>query len=126
MSEGSRSSAQGARGDVTFQAGEREVRVLFTNRALADVERRLGRGIVAVIQDMSQGDAGITETVQILQAGMEASRRDAREPGPAVQANQAFDVMDAAGFATVLEAVMAAISDVLSYGVDDEGADPNL
>lgn len=124
--QGARGSAPAsARGEVVFQAGDREVRVLFTNRSLADVEQKLGRGIVTLAQEMSQGITGVSDTVQLLRAGMEAARRDAREPGPAVAMNTAFDVMDVAGFGTVLEAVMDAVSTVLSYGTEEEGADPN-
>ena len=115
----------GARGEATIQIGDREVQVLFTNRALAEVEQRLNRSILDVAQGMANGTTGISETVVLLRAGMEAARRDAREPGPAVALNTAYDVMDGAGFGPVAEAVMDAVGAVLSYGQHEEDADPN-
>lgn len=120
----------GARGEAMLQAGEREVHILFTNRALADVEQRVGRSIMALLQGAIDGSTTMGETVQMLRAGMEAARRDAHEPGPAVAINTAFDVMDAAGFGPTMAAVMEAVGDVLAYDPGGDGAeeagDPNL
>lgn len=115
----------GARGEATIQLADREVTVLFTNRALAEVEQKLGRSILATAQGLADGTTGIGEVVILLRAGMEAARRDAREPGPAVALNTAYDVMDEAGFGPVAEAVMEAVGAVLSWGTSSEGEDPN-
>lgn len=117
--------AAGARGEMTLNAGDRVVRILFTNRALADVEAKLGKGILAIANGLVDGTTGLVETAHLLRAGMEAARRDAGEPGPAVALNTAFDVMDAAGFGPVSTAVMEAVAAVLSYGQSGEDSDPN-
>jgi len=114
----------GARGESTIQLADREISVLFTNRAMADVEQKLGRSILNVAQGLAEGTTGITETAVLLRAGMEAARRDAREPGPAVALNTAYEVMDEAGFGPVAVAVMEAIGAVLSWGTSEDG-DPN-
>jgi hypothetical protein len=115
----------GARGEATIQLADREVTVLFTNRALAEVEQKLGRSILATAQGLAEGSTGIGELVILLRAGMEAARRDAREPGPAVALNTAYDVMDEAGFGPVAVAVMEAVSAVLAWGTSSEDTDPN-
>jgi phosphatidylserine/phosphatidylglycerophosphate/cardiolipin synthase-like enzyme len=113
----------GARGETTIQAGEDEVRVLFTNRALAAAERQLNRSILGVVQGFADGTSGVTETVHVLRAGMEAARRDAREAGRPVTLNAAYDVLDTAGFAAVAAAVMEAVAAVLGYDGADEKPD---
>lgn len=118
----------GARGETTLQVDGREVRLLFTNRAIADVEQRLGRNIIGMLQGFAQGETGMTEVVTMLRVGMEAARQDARESGPAVAMNTAWKVMDEVGFGQVAAAVMEAVAAVLSYdgAQADEGEDPNL
>ena len=64
----------GARGDVSIQDGEREVRLLYTNRALANAERALGKSVIAVAQAFGTGGCGIYDVAQLLLAGMEAAR----------------------------------------------------
>jgi len=111
----------GARGEATIEADGREVRVLFTNRALAEIETRLKQSIIAVAHGMADGSSGITEAVHLLRAGMEAARRDAHEGGT-VSLADAFQVLDDAGYTKVVLAVSEAIAAVLSYGTD--GAEP--
>lgn len=114
----------GARGEQTIVTPDREIRLLYTNRALAEAEQVLGKGIFEIFQSFMDQKAGITETAQLLRAGMEAARRDARTGGRPVQITDAYDILDEAGFPAVIQAVALAISDVLSYGSEEE-ADPN-
>jgi hypothetical protein len=114
----------GARGEATIAAGDREVRVLYTSRALVDAERQLGRPIQAVAQGFVEGSSGYTEIAHLLRVGMEAARRDARSGGRPVTFEDALDVLDLAGFADVANAVMTAVAEALSYGTE-ETADPN-
>jgi len=107
----------GARGEATIQAGEQEVHILFTNRALAEVETQLKRSIIAVAQGFADGTAGVTEIVHLLRVGMEAAQRDARAGGR-VTLSDAFEVLDEAGFTAVTVAVMEAVSAVLSFGTE--------
>lgn len=109
----------GARGEATIQAGAQEVHVLFTNRALAEVEGQLNRSILAVANGFADGTSGMTETAHLLRAGMEAARRDAHEGGPAVSIGRAFEVLDEAGFSAVTVAVCEALSAVLAYGAGE-------
>lgn len=108
----------GARGEGTILAEGREVQVLYTNRAIAQAERALGRSILDVAQGFAEGQSGVGDVAVLLRAGMEAHRRDARVGGRAITVDDAYGVMDDAGFPAVSEVVMLAISDVLSYGVD--------
>lgn len=114
----------GARGETTIQAGEREVRVLYTNRALAEAEGALGKSIIGVAQGFSAGLSGVTELAHVLRAGMEAARRDARAGGRAIGLEEAYEVLDAAGFASVAQAVFTAVAEVLSYDGGGDGS-PN-
>jgi hypothetical protein len=119
---------QGARGEgvIELPDGE-EVSILYTNRALADVEKATGQSIILVADGFANGRTGIREMAQVLRAGMEAHRRDARAGGRAVTLNDAFDILDAVGFARVAEVAMTAVGEVLGYGVDEGDLDdPNL
>ena len=109
----------GARGEATIQAGEHEVQILFTNRALAEVETQLKRSIISVAQGFVEGTAGVTECVHLLRAGMQAARRDAHVSGM-VPLGDAFQVLDEAGFSAVTQAVMEAVSAVLSFGTEEQ------
>lgn len=113
----------GARGEATIQAGEREVRILFTNRALAEAEGQIGKSIIGVAQGFTEGTTGIGDIAHLLRAGMEAARRDAHAGGKVVTLKDAFQVLDEAGFSAVTVAVMEAVAAVLSFGTEDQ--DPN-
>jgi len=119
----------GARGDAILQVGEREVRILFTNRALANAERQIGKSVIAVAHGFARGDTGIGDMAALLAAGMEAARQDARTGGRATTLNDAYGIMDTVGFERATQAVMEAISSVLSYKGDDgpapDEASPN-
>lgn len=114
----------GARGERIIQAGEQEVRVLFTNRALADAEKNMGKSVFSVARGLVNGQSGIGDIANLLQAGMRAARRDAGEKPFAVSLDRAFAILDEAGVTAVTTAVMEAMTDVLSYKPED-GADPN-
>jgi hypothetical protein len=124
-----------ARGERTFKSGSREVTVLFTNRALAGAEKRLGKGIIGIADGLLSGASGMAEIAVLLQVGMEAARVDARQGGQQISLEKAYDVLDEVGFAAVAQPVMEAVAAVLSYAPVDgdnviEGsakeADPNL
>lgn len=118
--------ASGARGERSFSANGQTVTVLFTNRALAGAEKRLGKGIIGVAQGLVDGGSGLTEVAVLLQVGMEAARQDAKAGGRQVSLDDAYNVLDAAGFANVAGPVMEAVADVLGYtGAAAEPADPN-
>jgi len=114
----------GARGETTLQAGDREIRLLFTNRALAEVEGALDKSIIGIAQGFSAGTSGVTELAHLLRAGMDAARRDARAGGRPIAINEAYAVLDEVGFAAAAQTVFLAIGAVLSYDGEDSG-DPN-
>lgn len=105
----------GARGEAELQANGRTLRVLFTNRALAEAEAAIGKGIIGVAQGFDAGTSGVLELAQLLRAGMEAARRDAREGGRPISMDEAYAVLDEVGFSGVAEAVFLAVAAVLSY-----------
>lgn len=116
----------GARGEQTIVTRDGEVRLLYTNRALAEGEQATGKSVIAVCQGFLDGESGVTEMAHLLKAGMEAARRDARTGGRPVQMGDAYDVLDQAGFQAVSAAVMGGIAEVLAYDPEEEGEDdPN-
>lgn len=120
----------GARGEAIIQAEDKEVRVLFDNRALAEAESSMGKSIVATLSAaQAKNDIAIKDLAQILRAGMSAARRDAGKGKPATLI-EAFAVLNWAGFSLVTKEVMTAVAAVLSYDPSkkaggDEDQDPN-
>lgn len=105
----------GARGEGVVQLADRDVEVLFTNRALAAAETAIGKSVLGVVNAMSKGDAAIGDLAHLLQAGMEAARRDGQVRGRVVTLNDAYEVLDGAGFTTCLTVVIEAVASVISY-----------
>jgi hypothetical protein len=112
-----------ARGEGTIQANGTAVTVLFTNRALAEAETAIGRGIIGVAQGFQDGRSGVGDVAQLLRAGMEAARRDERRGGRAVTLQDAYEVLDAAGFTATANVVMTAVAAVLGYSGEVEEVD---
>jgi hypothetical protein len=119
----------GARGERVIQAGEKEITVLFTNRALADAEQAMGKSVFEVARGLTNGQSGIGDIAQLLRAGMQAARRDAGERPIAVSIDRAYAILDEAGVIAVAAILMEALTAVLSYSASGEGepedADPN-
>lgn len=111
--------AGGARGERAIVTEAGEVRVLYTNRALVEAERAMGKSVLSVAQGFADGESGITEVMHLLQAGMEAARHDARQGGRRVSPNDALRLMDEIGFAGIAAPVMEAVVEVLSYDPAD-------
>jgi hypothetical protein len=104
-----------ARGEGVINVGDNEVQVLFTNKALAAAERQMGKSVLGVVNGFMDGVSGIGDLANLLQAGMEAARRDGRQMGKTVTLNDAYDVLDEVGFSGVATVVMEAVAVVLSY-----------
>lgn len=118
----------GARGETQIQTDEGLVNVLFTNRALAEVEQVTNRSAISMIRGFQDDSSGLKELVQLLRAGMQAAQRDQGRSSRPVGMGDVYDVLDQAGFATCMAAVVEAVSAVLSYGAGREreaGSDPN-
>jgi len=118
-----------ARGERVIETPDDEVRILFTNLALANAEQRMNKSVLAVARQLIDGQAGITEVAHLLRAGMEAANRSNGRRREAVSLADAYAVMDQVGLTTVITAVLEAMTEVLMYrgeaGLPDGGADPN-
>ena len=108
-----------------------EYRALFTTRALADAEQRIGKSMTQVLNGFVSGRSGVREIALLLQAGMEAERRASKSGGAPVSYGDACDVIDLVGINPAAESLNNAIVAVLSYGKskpssvdDDQGDEP--
>lgn len=113
-----------ARGEGTIELDDREVTVLFTNRALANAEKDLGQGVIGVAQSFQEAGK-VGDVAILLRHGMEAARRDSRRGGRPVSMLEAYEVLDEVGFATVAAVVMEGVAAVLGYSPDEEVARQN-
>jgi len=113
---------RGARGEGTISLPDRDVTVLYTNRALMTAERQLGKSILAVAEGFASNATTIGDVAQLLLVGMQAARRE--QGGSPVTMDGALDVLDQAGFGAVAAAVMEAVAAVLGYSASADDA-PN-
>lgn len=116
----------GARGEGVLVVDGREVRVLFTNRALARAETALGKTVLEIANEARDGRIGMNDTVRLLLAGMEAARRDEGAGGKPSSVDDAYEVMDACGFTEVARVVIEALAAVLSYDGKEKDEHPPL
>jgi hypothetical protein len=118
-----------ARGESTIKVGDREVPILFTNRALLNAEKQTGKGIIGILNGFVEGTSGLGDLVALLRCGMEAARLDARRGGKPISNEDAIDIIDAIGFTEAIVPVMEAVSVVISYASQaepiEQGDDPN-
>lgn len=117
----------GARGETAVEMPDgSEQRLLYTNRALIEAERALGKSVIGIAEGFTTGTSGMSETLVLLQVGMEAARHEAREGGRRISERDAERVMDAVGFTGVVGPVMEGVAEVLSYDpTADAEADPD-
>jgi len=114
--------ATGARGEGLIQVGDQEYRILFTNRALAEAEQRLGKPVLQLLQDAKT--LGMREAGILLLTGLEAARRDGHLGGKPWDYNGAMQVMDQCGFMRALGVIVEACMAVIGYDPDEaEDAD---
>lgn len=109
------SHGAGARGEAFLQAGDRSYPILFTNRAIFRAERVTGKPILQIASTISEMTLSMGDLVQLLLVGLEEGRRDARDGSRPYALNDAWDILDAAGFRAALVAVFEALAEVLSY-----------
>ncbi len=112
-----------ARGEGTIRVDGREVTVLFTNRALVQAEKQMGKSVIGVVNGGYER-LGLSELVVLLRSGMEAAHRDNGET-VRVTLDDAYEVLDLAGFTSVYGVVVKGISDVISYSQNGDEPDPN-
>ena len=104
----------GARGEGVLLVDGREVRVLFTNRALARAETALGKTVLDLTRGVSRGDIGVNQVAELLRAGIEAAQLEAGNK-PTVTLDDAYEVMDAVGFPETARVVLEAFTVVMNY-----------
>lgn len=115
---------KGARGEGYLTVDGEGVAVLYTNRALANLEVQLGRSIVRILTGLQGTDVSIADLAVMLRIGLEAARHDAGAAGKPLTEQQAWDILDAVGFLAALTAVSGAISDVMTYKPEGAVEDP--
>lgn len=112
----------GARKEAILQAKDAEGNVieeyqaLFTTRALADAEARIGKSMTVVLLGFSTGKSGVREIALLLQSGLEAHRRSRGSDGQPISYDDACEVLDMVGINTAAEAIGEAVAAVLNYG----------
>lgn len=112
-----------ARGEGIIQAGNKEIRIRFDNRALAEAEQQMKKSVIGALRGFDGGESGITELAHLLRAGMQAARRGNNDKGKPATLIEAYGVLDRAGFATVANEVLVAVAAVLSNDGKDEDED---
>ena len=101
-------------------AGEDEIEILFTNRALAQAEVQLGKTVLQIATGAADGDLGMGDVARLLLVGMQAARRESRSGRKPPSLNDAWDVMDQVGFSETARVVFEALAAVLSYDPKEE------
>lgn len=121
----------GARKEAILEAKDAEGNIieehkaLFTIRALADAEVRLGKSVGIAISGFATGKSGIRELAILLQAGLEANRRAIKSDGSPVSFDDACEVLEMVGITPVANAIGPAVNAVLQYGDEKEPAEKN-
>lgn len=108
---------------ITLPDGE-EITILFTNQALGEFQQRAGVSAMSLLFQAERQNIGQIEVANLLRAGITAANRANGSRKEATSLKQAYDIMDLAGFIPVMEIVMSAVADVLTYRGDTE-SDPN-
>ena len=110
---------KGARSEVIITVGEEEVDLLFTNRALAEAERAMGKGLWGGLQ---ADELRLDDVAHLIRAGLAAARREHGGAGKPVSMDDVWRIMDTIGFQKALQIAAEAIAEVLTY---EPGEDAN-
>lgn len=105
----------GARGEGWLDADNCKCPILYTNRALAECERALGKSVVEVFEEAQARKLSIEELARMLAIGLEYGRRDAHDSHKPYTKDDAFNMLDEFGFARVALVVFEALAAVLQY-----------
>jgi hypothetical protein len=108
--------------EVVIQGETQEYRVLYTNRALLNVETWTGKSIIQIVRGFVDGKSGVNEIARLLQAGMDAARKDGGG-GKQVTLDAALDALDDIGTINALNQLQDAVGGVLNR--DESEPDPN-
>lgn len=116
---------KGARGEATFESGGQTYTLLFNNRALADAENRIGKGVLTIMDEARERKISIRDTADLLTAGLEAARRDQRAPHKPYTVEHAYAILDEMGFQAVYQIVMEAVLACFQYQPGGDAEEPN-
>ena len=114
----------GARGEAYLELDGEQVPVLLTNRALAEVEKRMGvrfLGMLAGGDDSEHMMAYLFRELsvecisELLRAGLEYGRQDAGLRRQRYTIDDAWQIIDQCGIAETTVVVATALAQVLSY-----------
>lgn len=105
----------GARGEAFVEVDGQQLPVLLTNRALMEVEKLTGKTILEIVQ---ANGFGMAEVAQLLRAGLEYGRREARAGGRQYVLDDAWKIIDELGFAAVAKLMLEAVTAVLTFRPD--------
>lgn len=108
--------------EVLIQGENEEYRVLYTNRALLNVETWTGKSINQIISGFIDGKSGVHEIARLLQAGIDAARKDSGG-GKQVTLDDALSALDDIGTVNALNQIQEAVIGVLNRGESEP--DPN-
>ena len=112
---------KGARSEVIVTVGDEEVELLFTNRALAEAERAMGKGLWNGLQ---VNELRVDDVAYLIRAGLAAAQRERGRTGKPVSMEDVWRLMDAVGFQKALQIAAEAIAEVLTYEPEDDANPP--
>lgn len=112
---------KGARSEAIVTVDDEEIELLFTNRALAEAERAMGKGLWGGLQ---ADELRVDDVAHLIRAGLAAARREHGGSGKPVSMDDAWRLMDALGFQKALQIAAEAIAEVLTYEPEDDANPP--
>lgn len=117
-------------GSTSFEFNGQTFRLLFSNRALADAEKMLGKSIPSIFKTIE--NVGFNDIAVMFFVGMDAAKRYYRLPGKRYSMNDTFQLMDEIGFIAITPIIAKAVGDVIQYksellsgDSEDEDESPN-
>ncbi len=116
--------AKGARGEAILEADGQQYPVLFTNRAVYDLEQALNVSVLDLMKQARAMSVGMATVVHMLAIGLEYSRRERRDNRKPYTTEDAFEIIDQLGFAGVVSQIIPAFVSVLSYGTGEAAGPP--
>jgi hypothetical protein len=115
--------ATGARGESYLELDGERYTLLYTNRAIAEAEKAIGRPAVQIVNATARGDGVATgDIANLLAVGLEYARRNHLRSGDGTTSNDAWRLLDGCGYGACLSAVIDGLVAVLSYS--PPGAQP--
>lgn len=104
----------GARGEAFLRVGEDEVAILFTNRALAEGERVLGRPI-----GQWGSSLGVEDVIKLARIGLNAARRESRPSEHAYTVDDVWTISNEVGLGALSTALGEAVKTVVNWQGED-------